>query len=248
MDTGLAGRVALVTGAAGGIGAAVARAFADEGARVVLVDRSATELERVAAELSQESLVLAVDLREPDAAPQIAAAAERRFGRLDVLVAAAGIYDTSGVGELDVETWDRVQDVNLRGAFLCARAAAEPMARQGWGRIVLVGSIAAMTGGSVSASTAYVTSKAGVAAMARSLAGRLGKHGITANCIVPGMIDTPMIAGWDPAVREKVIESTPLGRPGRPEELAATVVMLASEAAGFVSGAHLTVAGGLVMD
>jgi 3-oxoacyl-[acyl-carrier protein] reductase len=248
LDSGLEGRVAIVTGAAGGIGSAVARALAGEGASIVVVDRPGVELERVSAELPGDSLSVPVDLSTVSAGREIVDAAERRFGRVDVLVAAAGIYDTSSVDELDDRTWDLVNDVNLRAAFLCAQAAAAPMARQGWGRIVLVGSIASMTGGSISASTAYVASKAGVAAMTRSLAGRLGKDQITVNCVIPGMIETPMVAGWAPATREQVIASTPLGRPGQPEEVAAMIVVLASEAASFVTGAHLTIAGGLVMD
>lgn len=248
MNIGLQDRVALVTGAAGGIGLAVAQALGAEGALVVASDVSAERLANVAADLPEGVVPVAADMTAPDVGSRLVRAALEAHGHLDVLVTAAGVYDTSTVGELAVDAWDRVHDVNLRGAFLCAQAALPSMIERRWGRIVTVSSVAAFTGGSVSASTAYVTSKAGVVAMTKSLARAAGPHGVTVNCVVPGTIDTPMIESWDADRRRAVDANTPLGRPGRAAEVAAMIVMLCAEAASYVTGAHLTVAGGLVMD
>jgi len=239
MELGLAGRVAIVTGAASGIGAACARALAHEGCALVAADLHAPAVEA-------EQLAVGADVASPDGARAIVDAAIERFGRLDVLVACAGVYDTHTLGETDPDAWQRVLDVNLRGTFLCAQAAIPAMARGGWGRIVTFTSIAARTGGRL-AGPAYVASKGGVLALSRSLAHAAGPHGITVNCVSPGVIDTPMTAVMGAAAKQRFAEGTPLQRNGRPEEVAAVVAMLASEPAGFVHGALVNVDGGLGM-
>lgn len=240
MDLGLSGRVAAVTGAASGIGAACAQALAREGCEIVAADL------RAPIEAASAWAWVEADVATPEGAQAIADTATDRFGRLDVLVACAGIYDTRTLDETAPEDWDRMLAVNLRGTFLCAQAAIAAMRPRGWGRIVTFTSIAARTGGRL-ASPAYVASKAGVLGLSRSLAHAGGPHGITVNCISPGVIETPMTAVMGERAKDTFAATTPLGRNGRPEEVAAVVAMLASDAAGFVHGALVNVDGGLGM-
>lgn len=245
IDTGLAGRVAVVTGAGSGIGLATARMLAGQGCSVVAADLRREAVEPLEAELG--AVAVAGDVSDPAGAGAIVAAARDSFGCLDVLVCCAGVYETSSYDSLDAAGWDRVLDVNLRGSFLCAQAAMPVMGENGWGRIVLLSSIAALTGG-VAAGPAYVASKAGVMGLTRSLAHAGGPLGITVNCLNPGIIETPMTAAIDADERVAMAARTPVRRNGRPEDVAGVIVFLASEAAGFVNGAHLSVNGGLYMD
>lgn len=246
MRLGLDGRAAVVTGAGSGIGRATALLLAEEGCRVVAVDRDAEALDALATELGEPARVLACDVTASEAPARVVRTAVEAFGRLDVLVASAGIWETSPLDELGDETWHRVLDVNLTAPFRCARAALPAMVANRWGRIVTVSSIAVRTGGGA-ASAAYVASKAGVVGLTRSLARYGGPYGVTANCVSPGVIDTPMIAGADAEQTRATLEQMPVGRLGDPMEVAAVVALLSSEAAGFVNGAHVDVNGGLVM-
>lgn len=246
MRLGLDGRVAVVTGAGSGIGRATALLLAEEGCRVVAVDRDEASLEALARALGESARVVAADIAAPDAPDLIVGAAVDSFGRLDVLVASAGIWETSPLDRLDDETWHRVLDVNLTAPFRCARAALPVMIANRWGRIVTVSSIAARTGGGA-ASAAYVASKAGVVGLTRSLARHGGRYGVTANCVSPGVVDTPMIAVADAEQTRATLEQMPVGRLGDPKEVAAVVALLSSDVAGFVNGAHVDVNGGLVM-
>ena len=247
MDTGLAGKTAIVTGAAGGIGLACARALAAEGALLVLGDLDGDGVEAAAREVGAGSVPVRVDVTRAEDAERLVAEATGRFGRLDVLVAGAGVYHATPFDRITPEEWDRIQAVNLRGVFLVAQAAVRAMLPQGSGRVVTIGSLAGQVGG-LAAGASYAASKAGVIALTKSIARFAGPHGITANCVNPGIIETPMTASWPPEVRERNVAATPLGRMGRPEEVAAIVVMLASDAASFVHGAHIDVNGGLLMD
>jgi 3-oxoacyl-[acyl-carrier protein] reductase len=248
MDCGLDGRVALVTGAASGIGLASARALAREGCRLVAADLDPAPAQAMLAGAAAEGRLhlLEVDVADPQAARGAVAATVERFGRLDVLLTAAGVYETNALEQLSDAEWERVVTINLRGTFACARAAIPAMAANRWGRVITVASMAAQTGG-MAAGAAYVASKAGVMGLTRSLAHAAGPHGVTVNCVAPGVIDTPMTkrlaAGWaDVAAR------TPLRRIGTVEDVSGVVLMLASEAAGFVTGTHVNVNGGMVMD
>jgi 3-oxoacyl-[acyl-carrier protein] reductase len=245
VETGLAGKTAVVTGAASGIGLACSRALAAEGAIVVLADLNETAAQEAARGVGGHAV--AVDVTKPEDARRVVAEAVARGGALDVLVACAGAFHATPLDRIEPDEWDRIQDVNLRGVFLVAQAALEVMMPRRSGRIVTIASLAGQTGGLASGAS-YAASKAGVAALTKSIARFAGPHGITANCVNPGIIDTPMIAAWPAEVRERTVAQTPLGRMGRPEEVAAVVVMLASDAASFVHGAHVDVNGGLFMD
>ena len=245
METGLAGKTAVVTGAASGIGLACSRALAAEGATVVLADLNEEAADEAARELGGHAV--AADVTKPEHARRVVEEAVAHSGALDVLVACAGAFHATPLDRITPDEWDRIQDVNLRGVFLVAQAALETMIPRRRGRIVTIASLAGQTGG-LAAGASYAASKAGVAALTKSIARFAGPHGITANCVNPGLIDTPMIAAWPADIRDRVVAQTPLGRLGRPEEVAAVVVMLASDGASFVHGAHIDVNGGLFMD
>jgi 3-oxoacyl-[acyl-carrier protein] reductase len=244
MDLGLSGRVAAITGAASGIGRACAQALADEGCHIVAADVRARPMDWSSADTGWVSSV--ADVSTLEGAREVVGAAVRRFGRLDVLVACAGVYDTRRLPDIDPGSWDGVLAVNLRGTFLCAQAAIDAMLPNGWGRIVTFASVVARTGGTI-AGPAYVASKAGVIGLMRSLAHAGGPHGITVNCVAPGVIDTPMTATMGGHEKREFAAGTPLRRIGRAEEVADVVTMLASERAGFVNGAVVNVDGGLSM-
>lgn len=247
MDTKLDGRVALITGGASGIGLAAARALAAEGCRIVLADLRPQE---AAAELEADHRdavhPVVVDVSVPEQARAAVAASVERFGRLDVLVTCAGVWETRGL-DLTDEEWDRTLTVNLSGTYHCARAAIDAMAVNGWGRIVTLASSAAQTGGGA-AGPAYVASKAGVMGLTRSLAKHAGPSGITVNSLTPGLIETPMTQRLSAEDLAAAANAVPLRRNGTAEEVAAVIVMLASEGLGFVTGSHVNVNGGLVMD
>ncbi|HKP17193.1 MAG TPA: SDR family NAD(P)-dependent oxidoreductase [Gaiellaceae bacterium] len=245
METGLAGKCAIVTGGASGIGLACARALAGEGAAVVIADLNEEQAARAAEELAAH--YVAADVSKPAEARRVVEEAVAKAGALDVLVTCAGAFHATPLDRIEADEWDRIQAVNLRGVFLVAQAALAVMIPRGRGRIVTIASLAGQSGG-LAAGAGYAASKAGVAALTKSIARFAGPHGITANCINPGIIDTPMIAGWPREVLERTVAQTPLGRVGKPEEVAAIVVMLASDGAAFVHGAHIDVNGGLFMD
>lgn len=244
METGLAGKTAAVTGAASGIGLACSRALADEGVRVVLADIDEAGVSAAAADVGGHAVT--ADVTRPEHARRVVEEAVRYSGSLDVLVACAGVFSGTAADRLEVEEWDRVQQVNLRGVFLVAQAALTVMIPRRSGRIVTIGSLAGQVGGLV-ASAAYSASKGGVIALTKSIARFAGPHGITANCVNPGIIETPLTSSWPREARERTVAATPLGRIGRVEEVAAVVVMLASDAASFVHGAQVDVNGGLHM-
>jgi 3-oxoacyl-[acyl-carrier protein] reductase len=248
METGLGGKVAIVTGGSGGIGLACGRALIAEGARVVVGDVNAEAAAAAAAELGADAAVAATaDVSRPEDAQHLVDVAIERFGRLDVLVASAGVHRDTRLDAVSPEEWDLLLAVNLRGVFLTAQAALRVFVPQRSGRIIALASLASQTGG-LAASAAYAASKGGVVTLTKSLARYAGPHNVTANCVNPGIIDSPMTAGWSPEDIARLTANTPLGRLGTTEEVAAAVVFLASDAASFVTGVHLDVNGGILMD
>ncbi|MBS1893873.1 MAG: SDR family oxidoreductase [Actinobacteria bacterium] len=243
LDSGLGDRLCLVTGAASGIGLATAKILAGEGAHLVLWDLDAGALDAVdtAGAASVERTV--VDVTDHAA---VAAAVAALPGPVAAVVHCAGIYTTSPLPEVDEDGWDRVLDVNLKGAFNLSQAVAPGMIEAGGGSIVLFGSFAARTGG-LRASAPYAASKAGIAGLTKHLAQWGGPNGIRVNCIHPGFIQTPMNAILSDQAKADAVAATPLRRLADPPECAAMAVVLASDLASFVHGVELDVNGGMYM-
>jgi 3-oxoacyl-[acyl-carrier protein] reductase len=239
----LRGRVALVTGAARGIGAATARAFARAGARVALLDREAAELEGVAADTG--GAAFPADVTDAAAVGRAVDGVVARWGRLDILVNNAGIVRDAALPDVTEEDWSSTLDVNLRGTMVCARAAVPHMKAAGFGRILSATSIVARSGNY--GQTAYAASKAGIIGLTRTWARELGPKGITANAVAPGFIDTGMVKSVPARVMAELLARTPAGRMGRPEEVASVYLFLASDLASFVNGAVVGVDGGLLL-
>lgn len=247
MKTDLEGRVALVTGGGSGIGRAICEALLDEGCRVAIADlRPESAVSALTSEYGDAVVEIACDLSHPDDARRAVRDAIAHFGRLDIAVTSAGVYETAGVAAITDEQWARTLAVNLTGTFMTARAAIDAMAPGGWGRVITISSMAALTGGGAGG-PAYVASKAGVVGLTKSLAKYAGPFGVTVNSILPGFIETPMTAEIDEAGQRSVAEATPMRRLGAARDIAATVVMLASGSSGFITGAQVNVNGGLVM-
>jgi 3-oxoacyl-[acyl-carrier protein] reductase len=247
--TTLTGRVALVTGAAGGIGAATARALAAAGARVLATDLDETRVLQVAMAITAEGGEAVGRHLDVTHAPEVDAAikdAVDRFGSLDILANVAGILDQTPVESLTAEVWDRVLNVNLKGTLLPSLAALKVMRARRQGRIVNLGSLAGEVGGIVAGAN-YAASKAGVITLTKSLARYAAQYGVLVNCINPGVIDTAMPASFPPERLAAMVEATPLKRLGRPEEVASVVVFLASDAASFITGTSIDVNGGIYM-
>jgi 3-oxoacyl-[acyl-carrier protein] reductase len=245
VETGLEGKTALVTGAAGGIGGACCTALAAEGAQVACADLDGQSAAMAALMLGGHPV--AGDVTNPADAERMVEETLSLTGSLDVVVTSHGVFHSTPLTEIAPDEWDHIQSVNLRGTFLVCRAALRAMSERGSGAIVTVASLAGQVGG-LQAGAAYAASKAGVSALTKSLARAAGPLGIRVNCVNPGFIETPMTEAWPGDARQDVVARTPLGRIGTPEEVAAAVVWLASDRASFVHGSHLDVNGGLHMD
>jgi NAD(P)-dependent dehydrogenase (short-subunit alcohol dehydrogenase family) len=241
----LEGRVALVTGAGGGIGAATARRFAREGATVVVNDVDMELARPVVTELQKEgarALSIAADVTARTDVEAMVDHVVGEFGRLDVLVNNAGVNRDAMSHKMTEEQWDQVLAVNLKGTFLCAQAVLAGMRERGWGRVINTSSVASL--GNIGQAN-YAASKAGVIGLTRTLALEYAKYGITVNCVAPGPVMTRMLAGVPEAIREKIVAKVPVGRIARPEEIAAVHAFLASEDAAFITGQVLFVDGGM---
>lgn len=243
----LEGRVAVVTGASGDIGAAMARALGHAGARLVLASRNEEKLVAVRDGMGMDPsriLVVPTDVTDAARVERLVARTVEMLGRLDVLVTAAGIQVRKPALEMSPAEWRDVLDVNLTGTFLSCRAAAQAMIPQGRGRIIMVSSLTAEIG--LPGMPAYVASRGGIRQLAKALATEWAPHGITVNCVGPGRMRTAMTEGLfaDDLAKESFMRLIPAGRPGVPEDLAGVTVFLASDAASYVTGQSIYVDGG----
>lgn len=241
----LDGKAALVTGASGGIGAAIARVLHARGAKVALSGTRRDALDALAAELGDGAHVCPADLREPSAPDALVAAAEAACGPLHVLVNNAGFTRDGLAMRMKDEDWQGVLDVDLTAPFRLCRAALKGMVRRRAGRIVGISSIVGATGNPGQAN--YAAAKAGLAGMTKALAQEVASRGITVNLVAPGFIETPMTDALTAEQKAALSGRIPLGRLGRPEDVAAAVLYLASDEAGWVTGATLHVNGGMAM-
>jgi len=244
----LDGKTAVVTGASRGIGHAVARVFAQAGADLALVARSQEPLETLAKqirEMGRRALVCPLDVTNWEGIPATMDRIREEYGRIDILVNNAGVWHKGFVDDLTVESWDRMFDTNVKSVFLFCQAVAPIMRQQRWGRIINMGSLAAFTTGLVGAGD-YAASKAALHTFTKSLARDLGPDGITANVIAPGQIETEMTAITDEEQIKRVVSMVPVRRVGQPEDIAYAALYLASEEAGYVTGAILDVNGGIL--
>jgi 3-oxoacyl-[acyl-carrier protein] reductase len=241
----LTGRTALVTGASGGLGSAIARGLHRQGAVVAISGRRREALDQLAAELKERVHALPSNLAERQEAEALVPQAEERMGKLDILVANAGITRDNLFVQLSDEAWDEVIAVDLTATFRLARAAIRGMMRRRFGRIIGITSVVAVTGNAGQGN--YAAAKAGMIGMIKSLAQEYARRNITANCIAPGFIATPMTDQLNEKQREAILARVPAGRLGESADVAAAVVYLASEEASYVTGQTLHLNGGMAM-
>ncbi len=241
----LTGKMALITGASGPIGGGIARALHAQGATVAISGTRCEMLDRLAADLGKHVHVLPCNLGVSAEVETLVPRAEEAMGQLDVLVANAGIARDNLLVQLRDADWDEVIAVNLSATFRLARAAVRGMMRRRFGRIVAITSVVGSTGNPGQAN--YVAAKAGIAGMIKSIAQEYAKRGVTANCVAPGFIITPMTEKLSDKQREVILAKIPANRAGTPEEVAAAVAFLASNEAAYVTGQTLHVNGGMAM-
>jgi 3-oxoacyl-[acyl-carrier protein] reductase len=241
----LSGKGALVTGASGAIGGAIARALHGAGAKVVLAGTRRAALDELAQALGARAFVAAGDLADPAAADALVKAAEEAAGALDVLVNNAGLTRDQLALRMKDEDWQKVIDVDLSAGFRLARAAMRGMMKRRWGRIVGIASVVGVTGNPGQAN--YAAAKAGMIGMSKALAHELASRGITVNCVAPGYIASAMTETLSEEQRARVAATVPMGRMGTPDEVAAAVLFLASDEARYVTGHTLHVNGGMAM-
>jgi 3-oxoacyl-[acyl-carrier protein] reductase len=241
-------RVAIVTGASRGIGQAIARALAADGRHVVLVARNAQKLEAVRKDIEADggrATARCCDVSDGAAAAAMVEAVADELGRLDILVNNAGITRDTLLLRMSDEQWDDVLNTNLRSAFVTCRAAAKPMMRRKWGRIINIASVAGLVGNAGQVN--YAASKAGLLGLTKSIAKELAGKNITANVVAPGFVETDMTDGLPDAVKQGALAVIPLKRMGGADEIGAAVAFLAGERAGYITGQVLAVDGGMTM-
>ncbi|WP_108683534.1 3-oxoacyl-[acyl-carrier-protein] reductase [Methyloceanibacter sp. wino2] len=241
----LKGKGALVTGATGGIGGAIAKALHDQGATVAISGTNAAKLEKLAGELGDRVFVLPCDLRDRTAVAALADDAEKALGQVDILVNNAGITKDNLFMRMKDEEWDDVLSVNLTSVFTLTRGVLRGMMRRRGGRIVNIASISGVLGNPGQGN--YAASKAGLVGMTKSLAREVAARGITANCIAPGFISTPMTDALTEKQTEAIAAAIPAQVFGQPEDVAAAVVFFSSDEASYVTGETMHVNGGMIM-
>ena len=243
-------RVAIVTGGARGIGKAIVLILIREGAKVAIVDVDKGGLETLQNEIEKNKgdiINISCDITKSSEVNGMVDRIYKALGRIDILVNNAGIIRRGTIETVTEEDWDRVIEVNLKGTFNCCKAVVEIMKQQGYGKIVNVSSIAGKMG-DITSAPGYGPSKAGVDALTKTLARQLAPYGINVNAVSPHAIETEMSAQWSEERRREIIASIPLGRLGKPEDVAEAVLFLASDEASFITGEILDVNGGALMD
>ena len=241
-------RVAIVTGASRGIGRCIAQYLAEQGARIVAVSRKQQDTEDLVADIKGrggDAVSVAADVSQDSDVAAMIDAAQEAFGRIDILVNNAGITRDTLLARMKEDDWDAVTNINLKGAFLCTRAAAKVMSKQRYGRIVNITSVVGQMGNIGQAN--YCASKGGLMGLTRSNARELARRNVTVNAVAPGFIETDMTAELPEKVRTDMAAQIPLGRFGAPQDVAAAVAFLASEQAGYITGHELSVNGGMYM-
>jgi 3-oxoacyl-[acyl-carrier protein] reductase len=241
----LSGKTALVTGATGGIGGAVARMLHKQGATVALSGTRREVLDRLAGELGSRVHVLPCNLADAADVEKLVPSAEEAMQKLDILVANAGVTRDNLFVQLRDEDWDQVIAINLTATFRLMRAATRTMMRRRFGRLVGITSVVGVTGNPGQSN--YTAAKAGMIGMVKSIAQEYAKRGVTANCVAPGFIATPMTDKLNDKQREAILARVPAGRLGTPDDVAAAVVYIASDEAGYMTGQTLHVNGGMAM-
>jgi 3-oxoacyl-[acyl-carrier protein] reductase len=241
-------RTAFVTGASRGIGRACALALSAAGHRVVLGARNRELLDQAASEISAaggQAFAVEMDLGSQDSIKAAFAKASEEAGPITILVNNGGITRDGLSMRMKRDDWDAVLNTNLSGSFFCCQQVMQPMMKERWGRIINIASVVGQIGNAGQAN--YVSAKAGLIGLTKALAQELAARNITVNCVAPGFIETDMTAGLSAELKEKMLGATPLKRLGKPEDIAATVKFLASDEAGYITGAVLNVNGGLFM-
>lgn len=247
----LENRIAFITGAGRNLGRAIALEFAKEGAKIILNDYIAENVDEVAREIKNiggEAFVVVGDISDSSSVEKMMKKGVDHFGKLDILINNAGCTQHVEVMDMSDADWERIIQVNLNGVFYCCRAALKYMIPNCYGRIVNVSSVSGKQGGGVWGSAHYSAAKAGVLGFTKTLAREVAKYNITANCVVPGVIAIDIPDKARLAAKAKSAENVPLGRQGRPEEVAKAYLFLASEDASYITGEMLDVNGGLYMD
>ena len=241
----LNGKAALITGASGGIGGAVARALHKQGAKIAVSGTNQGKLTSLAAELGERVFIVPADLSDLVALKRLVETAEEKMHGLDILVNNAGLTRDSLALRMKEDDWDQVLTVNLKAAFKLSQAAMRGMMKRRGGRIICISSVVGVTGNAGQAN--YAASKAGMIGMCKSLAREVANRGITVNCVAPGFIQTQMTAALPDSAQEGLLTTIPVGRMGESAEIAAAVTYLASDEAAYVTGETLHVNGGMAM-
>ncbi|HKP26985.1 MAG TPA: 3-oxoacyl-[acyl-carrier-protein] reductase [Dongiaceae bacterium] len=241
----LGGKSALVTGASGGIGGAIAKALHARGANVGLSGTRVEPLEKLKAELGERAHVLPADLGDPAAIEALLKSADAALGGIDILINNAGLTRDNLAMRMKDEDWQKVIDVNLTAGFRLARGAMRGMMKKRWGRIIGITSVVGVTGNPGQAN--YAAAKAGMIGMSKSLAQEVASRGITVNCVAPGFIETQMTGVLTEDQKARIMTAVPAGRLGQSDEIAAAVVYLASPEAAYVTGQTIHVNGGMAM-
>jgi len=246
-----ADKVAMVTGGGRGIGKAIAVRLAQEGAKVVVVDKNEETLTNTVEGIKEsggQAVAIVADVTRGEEVRRMVKTAIEQFGKIDILVNNVGLFTFEPFLDTTEEVWDNLLAINLKSTLLCSQAVLEDMIRKRYGKIVNISSDAAKMG--VTAQASYTAAKAGVMGLTRTLAREMARHNINVNCVCPGLVDTELTAeltGLAPEIREKMIKAIPFRRMAQPEEVAAAVCFLASDDAGYITGQALSVNGGQSM-